>query len=299
MATSRASVAYAAIKGWFNEIDRRCFAALLESQRDSPPGDLVEVGVFRGKSAVVIADYLREGERFVVVDLFGDVEHFDDSAEATANRRENQTSYPNLTRRAFEESYLSIHDELPVVVQGFSSEVVDHVAPGGARFLHVDASHLYAAVRIDCASSKLLLRAGGVVSFDDWSNAKCPGVAAAIWESVAKDGLVPFATTRKKLYACYDDPRPHLETLRSMIAEDPDFYDALEVDVMDRPVLRMVPRAPRKGADDGRVTPGRLSLTSPPRRVDAQPVRPAAVRSASTRSVRSQVNSGSSRPKWP
>ena len=255
MPNSRASVAYAAIKGWFNEIDRRCFAALLESQSESPPGDLVEVGVFQGKSAVIIADYLREGERFVVVDLFGDVEHFDDTAEAAANRRENQKSYPNLTRRAFEESYLSIHDQLPVVVQGFSSEVVAHVAPGGARFIHIDASHLYAPVKTDCESSKLLLRRGGVVSFDDWSNSKCPGVAAAIWESVATDGLIPFATTRKKLYACYDDPRPHLETLRSMIAEDPDFYDAFEVDIMDRPVLRMIPSAPRKAATDGAAQP--------------------------------------------
>jgi len=251
MPTSRASVAYAAIKGWFNEIDRRCFAALLDSQRESPRGDLVEVGVFHGKSAVIIADYLRDGERFVVVDLFGDDENFDDTAEAAANRRENRQSYPNLTRRAFEESYLSIHDHLPVVVQGFSSEVVDHVAPGTARFIHIDASHLYAPVKTDCESSKLLLRNGGVVSFDDWSNPKCPGVAAAIWESVANEGLIPFATTRKKLYGCYDDPLPHLETLRAMIAEDPDFYDAFEVDVMDRPVLRMMPNPQRKGGAPG------------------------------------------------
>jgi hypothetical protein len=240
---TRADTGYQAIKGWFNEIDRRCFIAVLQSQQDSPPGDLVELGAFRGKSAVIIGDYLRDGERFVVVDLFGATEGFTGTAEDAANRRENRRSYPRLSRHLFEENYLSCHDELPVVVQGFSSEVVDHVKPGGARFIHIDASHQYAAVKTDCESAKRLLRPGGVVSFDDYRNHKSPGVAAAVWESVITDGLVPIATTRKKMYACYDDPAPHQETVRAMIAEDPDFYDVDEVDIRGRMVLRLSVRS--------------------------------------------------------
>jgi len=249
---TRAALGFHAIKGWFNEIDRRCFSALLESQRDTPPGDLVELGAFRGKSAVVIGDFLRDGEQFVVVDLFGDQEHFSTSEEDRANRRENRRSYPGLTRTLFEENYLSCHDELPVVVQGFSSEVVDHVRPGAARFMHIDASHLYAAVKTDCESAKLLLRSGGVVSFDDYRNHKSPGVAAAVWESVFTDGLIPIATTRKKLYACYDDPAPHQATLRAMIAEDPQFFEVDEVDIRGRTMLRMSlnQKRSRPGEDD-------------------------------------------------
>jgi predicted O-methyltransferase YrrM len=239
MAKKRAAEAYQGIKGWFNEIDRRCFTALLESQRDSPAGDLVEMGAYQGKSAVIIGDYLRPGERFVVIDLFGDEGKFDASAEASANLRENQRSYPRLTRGLFEDNYLSVHDELPVVVQGFTSEIVDHVEPGAARFIHIDASHLYPAVKVDCQSAKLLMRPGGVVSFDDYRNASSPGVGAAIWEAVANDGLIPIATTRKKLYGCYDDPAPHQATLRAMIAEDPDWYDVEELDIMGGRVLRM------------------------------------------------------------
>jgi hypothetical protein len=245
MAKKRAAEAYQDIKGWFNEIDRRCFTAILESQRESPAGDLVEMGAYQGKSAVIIGDYLRAGERFVVIDLFGDEGHFDESAEASANLRENQRSYPRLNRGLFEENYLSVHDELPVVVQGFTSEIVEHVEPGTARFIHIDASHLYPAVKVDCQSSKHLMRPGGVVSFDDYRNASSPGVGAAIWEAVANDGLIPFATTRKKLYGCYDDPAPHQETIRAMIAEDPSWYDVEELDIMGGPVLRM--RLARKG----------------------------------------------------
>src|SRR5262245_47024743 len=183
MAPRRASPGHDAIKGWFNEIDRRCFTALLDSQRGSPPGDLVELGAFQGKSAVVIGDYLRAGERFVVVDLFGDHDSFSGTTQDLANQRENLRSYPGLTRRLFEENYLSVHDRLPAVVQGFSTEVVDHVEPATARFIHVDASHLYASVMTDCRSAKTLLRPGGVVAFDDYRNHKSPGVGAAVWES--------------------------------------------------------------------------------------------------------------------
>jgi predicted O-methyltransferase YrrM len=246
-----ATEAYRSIKGWFNELDLRCFTALLESQRDSPPGDLVEMGAYQGKSAVIIGDYLRAGERFVVIDLFGDEEQFDETTEAAANLRENQRSYPRLTRQLFEENYLSVHEELPVVVQGFSSEIVDHLEPGSARFIHIDASHLYPAVKVDCQSSKLLMRPGGVVSFDDFRNASSPGVGAAIWEAVANDGLIPIATTRKKLYGCYDDPAPHQATLRAMIAEDPDWFDVEELEIMGWSVLRLrLPRGKGRRSDD-------------------------------------------------
>jgi predicted O-methyltransferase YrrM len=256
-----------AIPGWFNEVDQRCFRALLGSQRGSPPGDLVELGVFMGKSAVLIADFLRPDERFVVVDLFGDEEHFDHTAEHSANRREAQTMYRNLTREAFEQNYLSVHDQLPVVVQGFTSEVVDHVAPGSARFIHIDASHLYGPVRTDCRSAKTLLRPDGVVAFDDYRSARWPGVGAAVWESVVTDGMIPVATTRKKLYACYGEAEAHQETLRRMVAEDPDFYDVEELEIMGRTVLRL--GLPRRRPAPPRARRVRAALSRRARRLGA------------------------------
>jgi hypothetical protein len=250
MMSGRAAAAHKAIKGWFNEIDRRCFTALLESQGDSPAGDLVELGAFLGKSAVILGDYLRDGERFVVVDLFGDDAQLARTDHGEANRRENQGSYPGLTRQRFEANYLTAHDCLPVVVQGLSSTVVDHVPPGGARFIHVDASHLYPAVRTDCLSAKQLLRNGGVVVFDDYRNEKTPGVAAAVWESVANDGLIPIATTERKLYGCFDDPTPHQQTLQALMAENPSFYKIDEPEIRGRRVLRMLKKPRPKPVGD-------------------------------------------------
>jgi len=228
---------YRDIPGWFRHIDVLLFRAFLQNSKE--PGDLVEIGVFKGKSAVVIGEHVRPGEKFVAIDIFGDLSLLSESDADRDNASENKRYYPRLTLDAFTENYLSIHDELPVVVQAPSTDIVKHVDPGTARFIHVDASHLYAGVAADCRSAKLLLRPGGVVAFDDWRNQKCPGVAAAIWESVVKDGLIPVATTTNKLYGVYSDPEPALEVVRALAAEKPDFIVPEEIDVMGHTLIRM------------------------------------------------------------
>jgi predicted O-methyltransferase YrrM len=235
--TQPTAASYRDIQGWFTRIDHRVFTGLLDAQAGSPPGDLVEIGVFLGKSAVVIGGHVRPEERFVVIDLFGDLSLLGESDAEEANRSENLGSYPRLTRERFEANYLSIHDELPVVVQAPSSAIMDHVAPATVRFVHVDASHLYAPVAQDCRSVRQMLRPGGVVAFDDWRNAKCPGVAAAIWESVATDGLVPVATTRNKLYAAHEGANEVLASIRALVAADPAWWLVQEHEIMGHTVL--------------------------------------------------------------
>jgi hypothetical protein len=252
--TEAAPMTFREIRGWFGEADHRLFSAFLTSQRDTPLGDLVEIGAFVGKSAVVIGDYLRTGERFVVVDIFGDESLLGGSDDDQRNRTETKTSYPRLTRDRFEANYLSVHDELPVIVQANSPEVVNHVRPSGARFIHVDGSHLYAGVAADCRSVKQLLRPGGVVAFDDWRNAKCPGVAAAVWEAVVSHGLIPVATTRQKLYGVYDGAERALDTVRDMVESDPSWWLSEDHRIMGHTVVRLaVKRAEAEG--NGRTRP--------------------------------------------
>ena len=92
------------IPGWFFWLDRQLFAVLLRAQHDQGPGDLVELGTYLGKSAVVIGDYVRPGERFVALDLFGRTDLVGGDRQ---NQREVEKSYRALTRPAFEENYLS------------------------------------------------------------------------------------------------------------------------------------------------------------------------------------------------
>lgn len=225
------------IPGWFRWLDMTMFETLLETQADSAPGVLVEMGTYLGKSAVVIGRHVRPADRFVAIDLFGDTDMLGHSAPDQANRRESQKSYKTLTRRQFETNYLALHPELPDIVQGPSSMITDHVAPGTARFVHVDASHMYDHVRVDAANTRALMRPGGVAVFDDFRSEHTPGVSAAVWEAVFTGGLIPLAVSTQKLYGTYDDPSPYREALRQLFASDTR-YQWEEQHLAGHPVLR-------------------------------------------------------------
>ncbi|MET1004801.1 MAG: class I SAM-dependent methyltransferase [Propionibacteriaceae bacterium] len=244
------------IPGWFFWVDRLLFASLLDTQSRSEPGVLVELGTYQGKSAVIIGDFVRPGERFVALDLFGRIDLLDPADPAGGrggNQAEVNRSYPNLSRTTFERNYLALHDQLPEIVEGLSSSIVDHVAPGTARFIHVDASHLYDQVRIDVSATERLLRPGGVAVFDDWRSEHTPGVGAAVWEAVFTRGLIPIAITPYKFYGVYSDPEPYRFAVQALIAREPDLWSE-EQHIAGQPVVRLKlrgrPAAPKPSLND-------------------------------------------------
>jgi Methyltransferase domain len=231
---------YSDIPGWFRWVDRHVFATLLKSQQNSPPGTLVELGVYQGASAVIIGEFWRPNERFVVVDLFGREDLLVEGPGKEANRRENQQQYANLEREQFESNYLALRDKLPEIIEGPTSDVLDHVEPGTVRFLHIDAGHLYEQVREDVINAKKLLRPGGIVAFDDYRTEHTPGVAAAIWQSVFYDGLIPVAITPSKFYGVYDDAAPYQQIFRDFVTKDPHHrWWMQEQQVLGAPLLRI------------------------------------------------------------
>lgn len=201
------------VPGWFSAPDIVLFEWILGAQNESAVhGNLVELGAYLGKSACLIGAYLKPGQTFTVVDTFGA-----DLADA-ANKRENDREYPTLTRQSFEANYLRFHRELPVVVQGLSSEIVRYVQPGSVRFFHIDASHLYDQVRTDIHNALQLCSQHGVVVIDDYRSAHTPGVAAAAWEVVTAGALRPIVVTGTKLYGTPGDPTALQNLVESSIA---------------------------------------------------------------------------------
>jgi Methyltransferase domain len=191
----------ATIPGWLDGIDEELLRFFLRSQVEAGElGDLAELGVFMGRSAVVLGDYVQPGEAFTVIDLF------EQPATDDANRDENRDQYPDLTQREFERHYLRFHPTLPTVVRGYSQTITDHAGHGTHRLVHIDASHLYEHVVGDIAAAKTLLSPTGVVVFDDIRESHTPGVAAAVWGEVATGGLHPLAITNHKLYATWGEP---------------------------------------------------------------------------------------------
>jgi hypothetical protein len=220
------------IPGWFPWLDQRLFTHFLSEDAVVPRGDLVELGAYMGKSAALVGQFLHPGETFTVLDLFGA------TAGDEHNAVENARSYAQLTRDRFEHYYLTVHDQLPVIVQDYSSAIVDHVKPGTARFVHVDASHLYEHVAVDVESARQILMPEGVVVFDDFRSWHTPGVAAAVWEAVVGRGLKPIGISLQKFYGTFGDAGPHLDRLTEWCRTHPRHrYEV--VDIAGRPLMRV------------------------------------------------------------
>jgi hypothetical protein len=200
------------VPGWFPPLDQVLFTWLLDRQEAQDlKGDLLELGAYMGKSAILLGRHLRTGERFTVCDLFGG------EAPDGANKAETAKSYSSLTRQAFERNYLSFHEELPTVIEAPSSVISSEVAAGSCRFVHIDASHLYEHVRDDIGAARDLLVPDGVVVLDDFRSEHTPGVSVATWEAVLNRGLRPICLSTQKLYGTWGDPEPVQEALLEML----------------------------------------------------------------------------------
>lgn len=194
------------VAGWFYPPDQAVMTWLLDRQdRLEPPGDLLELGCYMGRSAIVIGSHLRPGETFTVCDLF---DSGDEASTDEKNRSENRFSYSSLTRQAFERNYLTFHEKLPTIIQATTDQITKHVEAGSCRFVHVDASHLWQHVKGDIEAARTLLRPDGLVVCDDFRSVHTPGVAAAVWTAVANGQLKPICITGNKFYGTWGDPEP-------------------------------------------------------------------------------------------
>ncbi|WP_326690011.1 MULTISPECIES: class I SAM-dependent methyltransferase [unclassified Streptomyces] len=201
------------VPGWFYRTDVILFDWFLRRQRQlRQRGDLLEMGAYMGKSAVMMRAYLEHpDERFTVCDLF------DSDAPDEANGREMRGSYATLTRRAFEANFLSFHDELPRIVQAPTTVVPQEVDADSCRFVHVDASHLYEHVYGDIQAARRVLRPDGLVVLDDYRSEHTPGVACATWQAVVEGGLRPVCVSGHKFYGTWGDAEPWQDALHEAL----------------------------------------------------------------------------------
>ncbi|MDH6124178.1 class I SAM-dependent methyltransferase [Kitasatospora sp. GP82] len=190
------------VPGWFWKADQQVFDWLLDRQTAAgTTGDILELGTYLGRSAILLGGHLGPGETLTVCDLFdSDAPDDDNSAEMSMSYRHT------LTRRAFEANYLAFHRRLPTVIQAPTSVLADGRIPAGScRFVHVDASHLYEHVADDIQVARAALGPNGLVSLDDYRSEHTPGVAAAVWQAVFDHGLRPVCLTPEKFYGTWGD----------------------------------------------------------------------------------------------
>jgi len=183
------------IAGWVSYFDAAIFLILLSrDQTKSNAGNLLEIGVFEGKSAVLLGQNLTLGDEFHVCDIF-------DGETDAKNELEIQTSYPGLSREKFEYNMMSVLGTLPVIHQCQSTKLKSILGSKLFRFIHIDGSHLYHHVIEDLRyASESVVQDVGIIVVDDFRAQHTIGVAAAVWEMIITGNLVPFAITPAKMY---------------------------------------------------------------------------------------------------
>jgi hypothetical protein len=198
------------IQGWLYPEDVLLFQEINALQGlGNISGDLLEIGVYHGKTAILMGYFARYAERLVVCDLF------QLPGQIPENQAEKNSWYPELTREIFETNYLRFHSELPFIVTCASTRLIQAGRLKKCfRFIHIDGSHLFSIFRQDLRTAKRLLVRKGVLAIDDYRSVHTPGVAAAAWQEVTSGRLVPFCLTPQKMYATWhqsnDVLREHL-----------------------------------------------------------------------------------------
>jgi predicted O-methyltransferase YrrM len=239
-----------AIPGWLHRSDGLVIEALCRLQtRAACAADIMEIGVYHGRSAILLGYLLQEGERLFACDLFED------------QQGSGQRHYASVTQGAFEAEYGKYHATPPVIVKGPSSELSRRgLACASFRLIHVDGSHEPAAVAQDLRTARELLVPGGVVVFEDDHSVHVPGIPPAVRHALGSGALRALCITAGKTYALPgEDVLGLIPALRRWAEESPDVQPEVRaLDGRDALVLYPLPRreGPWRGLD--------RKLSSPP-----------------------------------
>jgi hypothetical protein len=184
------------IPGWFYPMDFRLFDFILGSQLSKgAAGDILEIGAYQGKSAILLGYGLRDDDTLVVCDLFGlNPADFESPTEGMG-------AYTGLTLDCFYNNYDRFHPRRPQVEVCPSSQLGDRIVGRRFRFIHIDGSHAYDCVQSDIGMAIDHAAEDAVIVLDDYRSPHTPGVAAAVWEAALKASIYPFCMTNMKLYA--------------------------------------------------------------------------------------------------
>jgi len=145
-----------AISGWFGVHSYALWRSLLDFQKaGGVGGDLFEIGVWRGRSAAVLASYQEEGETLYLCDL-----KVDDEA----------------IRAAFES--IGAADRKVVAISAPSSELPGRLdlraLHQSVRWLHIDGEHTGPAVYSELELAHRIVRPDGLVVIDDFFSPRYP-----------------------------------------------------------------------------------------------------------------------------
>ena len=184
-ASTRFAVAKASaygIEGMLSDFSMAAMDSLLGLQDAAgTAGHIVEFGVFKGRSAAILAHRARAGERFLLCDIATYLEK--DKIAAIAPQMEFVLGSSEDFRSRFAQ-YDAIRRK--------------------CRFVHVDSSHAYRTTINELSMCEELLADDGIAVLDDFTNLNYSQILAATYKYLytTKTDLVVFMVTDEKAYIC-------------------------------------------------------------------------------------------------
>lgn len=159
------SEAFTRIPGWFS-LDAYMMMCLYH-QLALPPGDVLEIGVFQGLSAIGVAALRGPNRRFFAIDSF---------RAAILNYE------PSEIRERFLKHMREFHNALDfmTLLEVRSNTLAPETFPTRFSLCHLDGDHTVEGVLHDLELSFAVLEDGGLLVMDDYYNPMFPGVSEAL-----------------------------------------------------------------------------------------------------------------------
>ena len=148
-------------------------------------GDVLEIGVHHGRSAIVVASLTSPGQKFVAVDLFDELQDRNVSESGSGNRHE----FLRNMGQFFDD--LSFVKTIQADSSSFSADAIGHEF----SFCHIDGGHSPQETYNDLDLCCRILKPGGLLAMDDYFNPAFPGVSEGAVQFKLEQGnkLKPIA----------------------------------------------------------------------------------------------------------
>jgi hypothetical protein len=164
-------------------------------------GDLLEIGLFHGRTAVMLGLLRRPGERFVGIDAFGSSESIQHQ-----DRQVDLDYYGDgkAIRKGFDQNWqkfiLSASDDpdaKPILIEKDSRSVSQkelQSATSGVRLFSLDGGHSEISTYHDLELAESVVKDGGILILDDYFLEDCPAVSvgAMRYFLTTESKFVPF-----------------------------------------------------------------------------------------------------------
>ena len=184
------------ILGWLTKTDSQIIANLLQLQNSRGlKGNVLEIGVYKGKSVPILASNMTSGEKLVLCDLF------DTKASNHLNLIEIDNSYDVMSVHEIVDLLRTFPDISTTIIVGNSLNLESVLVDSKFRFIHIDGSHIYEMVKndIDLALRHLDSKTG-ILAIDDYRSMHTPGVSRAVWELLTQEKVRVILRSSAKIY---------------------------------------------------------------------------------------------------